>query len=238
MPTLHSFSRTKIELFNLCPRCFYLDTRMGISHPPGFPFSINNAVDSLLKKEFDACREEGVVHPFVKNMGVDLIPFSHPNMDKWRSNRSGIRTTYRNYEFWGAIDDLWVDADGKLYVVDYKATASSIPVSALDKPHHQVYKRQIELYQWMFKSEGFEVSDTPYFYYCTGNSAADFFGGKIDFTVHLLPHKGEHQWIPSLLDNLISVFESDQLPESNAECKYCTYHTKRNSYEQPNRSSS
>ena len=46
-------SRTKIELFTGCPRCFFLDRRLGISRP-GFPaFTLNNAVDYLLKKEFD-----------------------------------------------------------------------------------------------------------------------------------------------------------------------------------------
>jgi hypothetical protein len=46
-------SRSKVQLFLDCPRCFYLDVRLGIKRPPGFPFSLNSAVDALLKKEFD-----------------------------------------------------------------------------------------------------------------------------------------------------------------------------------------
>ena len=48
----YKISRTKIDLFLNCPRCFYLDRRLGVSHPPGFPFSLNSAVDRLLKKEY------------------------------------------------------------------------------------------------------------------------------------------------------------------------------------------
>ena len=46
-------SRSKIDLFLECPRCFYLDVVKKIKRPPGFPFNLNNAVDMLLKKEFN-----------------------------------------------------------------------------------------------------------------------------------------------------------------------------------------
>ena len=230
----HSFSRTKIELFHQCPKCFYLDTKLGVSHPPSFPFSINNAVDALLKKEFDYYRRKQEVHHIVKSQGINLIPFNHDMMDAWRSNKKGIRAQYKGYKFWGAIDDLWTDDMGRIYVVDYKATAGQHPVDALDKAHHPAYKRQIELYQWMFKTAGFDVADTAYFYYCTGNSSAPYFNGKVEFTTHVLAHKGNHDWIEPLLDQLISIYESNTLPESSSDCKYCSYTDKRIKNEQTN----
>jgi hypothetical protein len=42
--------------------------------------------------------------------------------------------------FFGAIDDLWVDADGLHYVVDYKATSKKDEVS-LDADWQGGYKR-------------------------------------------------------------------------------------------------
>ena len=44
-------SRSKIDLFLNCPKCFYFDRRLGVGQPPGYPFSLNSAVDKLLKKE-------------------------------------------------------------------------------------------------------------------------------------------------------------------------------------------
>ena len=44
----YRLSRTKLENFLNCPRCFYLDRRLGVGQPPGFPFNINSAVDELL----------------------------------------------------------------------------------------------------------------------------------------------------------------------------------------------
>ena len=46
-------SRSKIELFTECQRCFWLETVKGIKRPNTAPFLINAAVDQLLKSEFD-----------------------------------------------------------------------------------------------------------------------------------------------------------------------------------------
>jgi len=59
---LFKISRTKIDLFLNCPKCFYLDRRLGINQPPSFPFSLNAAVDLLLKKEF-ICLSKALIVP-------------------------------------------------------------------------------------------------------------------------------------------------------------------------------
>ena len=46
-------SRSKVDLFLECRRCFYIDRKKGTGRPPSFPFNLNNAVDQLLKDEFD-----------------------------------------------------------------------------------------------------------------------------------------------------------------------------------------
>lgn len=35
-------SRSKIDLFLQCPRCFYYDRKLGVGRPPGFPFATLN----------------------------------------------------------------------------------------------------------------------------------------------------------------------------------------------------
>ena len=67
-------SRSKVELFLSCPRCFYLDRRLGISRPASFPFNLNSAVDTLLKAEFDQYREAREPHPYMTEAGLDAIP--------------------------------------------------------------------------------------------------------------------------------------------------------------------
>ena len=68
-------SRSKIDLFLACPRCFYLDRRLGVGRPPGFPYNLNSAVDALLKKEFDFHRAQQTQHPLMGAYGIDAVPF-------------------------------------------------------------------------------------------------------------------------------------------------------------------
>src|SRR3989338_8412960 len=77
-------SRSKIDLFLECQRCFYLDRRLGVARPPGFPFNLNSAVDTLLKKEFDIHRAAGSSHPLMDHYGVDAVPYQNEKMDEWR----------------------------------------------------------------------------------------------------------------------------------------------------------
>src|SRR5471030_3069327 len=88
--TAFKVSRSKIELFTQCPRCFWLDVRLKIKRPDGPPFSINKAVDELFKKEFDVYRAKGEPHPIMVDNWVKAIPFSHSDLDKWRQNFVGV----------------------------------------------------------------------------------------------------------------------------------------------------
>ncbi|MCP5089601.1 MAG: hypothetical protein GY949_01620, partial [Gammaproteobacteria bacterium] len=73
-------SRSKIDLFVECPRCFYIDRRLGTGRPPGYPFNLNSAVDTLLKSEFDQHRVAGTAHPLQAAYGLDAIPAPHDDI--------------------------------------------------------------------------------------------------------------------------------------------------------------
>src|SRR5690242_14878276 len=77
-------SRSKVDLFLNCPRCFYLDRRLGIGQPPGYPFNLNSAVDALLKREFDGYRDRQEAHPYILANKIDAIPFKHDRLEEWR----------------------------------------------------------------------------------------------------------------------------------------------------------
>ena len=87
-------SRSKIELFIQCPKCFYLDRRLGVGRPPSYPYTLNRAVDTLLKKEFDLLRKNAEAHPLMKTYGIDAIPVQHQMLDEWRNNFKGIAEYY------------------------------------------------------------------------------------------------------------------------------------------------
>jgi RecB family exonuclease len=152
-------SRSRVERFIECPRCFWLENVARVPRPSGPPFSLNIAVDHLLKNEFDRYRESGKVPPRLAAAGIDLVPCAHPDLHRWRSNFKGVRVQHAatGLTFFGAIDDLWRGPDGLHHVVDYKATSKAEEVS-LDADWQVAYKRQAEFYQWLLRGEGLKVS--------------------------------------------------------------------------------
>lgn len=218
-------SRSKIDLFVECPRCFYIDNKLGTARPPGYPFSLNSAVDALLKKEFDIHRAGGTAHPLQSAYGLDVIPFSHPKMDIWRENFKGIdyRHEATGFTVSGAVDDVWAQPDGELVIVDYKSTSKDERIEALDKAWHDGYKRQMEVYQWLFRRNGFRVSDTGYFVYANASKDRAAFDGKLEFEVTLVPHKGDDSWVEGTLLKIKETLDSPDLPAPGAACDYCIY---------------
>lgn len=218
-------SRSKIDLFLNCPRCFYLDRKLGVGRPPGFPFSLNSAVDALLKKEFDIHRTNQTTHPLMKTYGIEAVPFEHEKMDEWRDSlRRGIQHLHTgvNLLITGGVDDVWVHSNGELMIVDYKATSKSGEVS-LDADWQIGYKRQMEVYQWLFRKNGFQVSDTGYFVYCNGDADKEAFDGKLEFDVKIIPYQGNDSWIDGTVVDMKKCLNADTIPDARENCDYCCY---------------
>ena len=218
-------SRSKIDLFFECPRCFYYDRRLGIGRPPGFPFSLNSAVDHLLKLEFDIHRAKGIKHPLIEKYGVDALPVAHEDLNKWRENFVGMQYLHKptNLLITGAIDDLWQNSKGEYIIVDYKATSKDGDIVALDKEWQDGYKRQMEIYQWLFRQSGFKVSDTGYFVYCNGKKDRKAFDGKLDFDVTLIAYKGNDNWVDETIKEAYKCLNQNKIPEASPKCDYCSY---------------
>jgi hypothetical protein len=226
-------SRSKIDLFLECPRCFYLDNKLGVKRVPGFPFSINSAVDYLLKQEFDGHRAKGEQHPLQKEYGIDARPVAHEALDEWRRNFGGVRYLHQPTGFLvtGAIDDLWINGQGEYLVVDYKATAKDEAVKALDQEWQNGYKRQMEVYQWLLRRNGLLVSNLGYFVYCTGKMDRQAFDKRIDFDVNLIEHRGDDSWVEKTLLAIKKCLDDETIPESGNGCDHCAYWQARKEFE-------
>lgn len=217
-------SRSKIQDFLNCPRCFYLDRRCGTGQPGSLPFTLNMAVDTLLKKEFDSYRAGGKPHPLMIENGIDAIPFSHPELDEWRMNLKGVQFFHEptNFIITGAVDDLWINQAGELIVVDYKATSTSKEIS-LDEEYRRSYKNQMEIYQWLLRQKGFQVAQTGYFVYCNGDDSKASFEGRLEFSIVVLPYKGSDFWVEKTLFAIRKCLESNDFPDSSKTCGFCQY---------------
>lgn len=227
----NKLSRSKIELFVDCPRCFYLDRKLGIKRPPSLPFNLNNAVDQLLKNEFDLYRHERTPHPLMVHAKVDAVPYAHPQLDQWRENFKGIEYMHAptNFLLTGAIDDIWETPEGELIIVDYKATSKMSKVNRLSHVH-QAYLRQMDIYRWLFMQCGFKVAGKGYFVYCNGIKNKANFNRHIEFEVHLIAYEGRVDWIEPVLFDIYSCLSQTKIPNPGVNCPYCKYALEAKAY--------
>ena len=224
----YKLSRSRIENFSKCKRCFYLEEKLGVKKPDSFPFNLNNAVDQLLKDEFDSYRGTKNNHPYLIESSIDAKPYDHPDIEIWRTRNKGIGINLKelNLYIYGLVDDVWINTkNDKLIIADYKATSKKGDVT-IDAPWQISYKRQIEIYQWLFRQNGFDVDDMSYFVYCNGIKDSKVFDNCLNFEVKILPYKADDSWVNPALEEIKSCLDDDEIPKQSDSCDYCAYNKK------------
>jgi len=219
-------SRSKIDFYLECPRCFYLDNVLGTKRP-GFPsFNLNIAVDELFKKEFDVHRNAGTKHPIIEKYGLDAVPFQHDHMDIWRDPFVGISHTHQptGLVVSGGVDDIWITPENKLIIVDYKSTSKEGKIVALgDSPWEMQYTRQLGIYRWLLEQNGFLVEETGYLVYANASKSEPGFNNTLVFETTLIPVKTDTGWIDPALQDIKTCLERKDLPSSGPTCEFCPY---------------
>lgn len=219
-------SRSKIDFFFECPRCFWVDNKLGTKRP-GFPsFNLNIAVDELFKKEFDVHRVAGSAHPIMQKYGIDAVPFAHKNMDMWRDPFVGIEhiEPETGLTVSGGVDDIWVKPDGSLIIVDYKSTSKEGSITALsDSPWDKQYTRQLGVYRWLLEQNGFTVDTTGYLVYANASKDEAGFDDKLVFETTLVPVETDVAWILPALRDIKACLDSGNIPATGHSCEFCPY---------------
>lgn len=219
-------SRSKIDFFIECPRCFYLDNKLGTKRPSFPSFNLNIAVDELFKKEFDLHRKAKTPHPIMEKYKVDAIPFLHENMDMWRDPFVGLehKEPETGLTVSGGVDDIWETKDKTLIIVDYKATSKTGSITELsDSPWDQQYKRQLGVYRWLLEQNGFNVETKGYLVYANASKEPETFDDKLVFETTLVSVETDTDWILPTLQAAKKCLDSSELPPTGQACEFCPY---------------
>ena len=238
----YELSRSKVEDFHRCRACFWLERARGVKFPgmPGFNLNINT--DVLLKRDFERYRQKQEPHPFMVMYGLDhLVPFAHEDMERWENsmhfgaaNHFNALHEETNILFGGGLDDVWQNREtGELHIVDYKSTAQGVngpkkepqPVD-LEGPWKIGYKRQIDMYQWVMRQKGYEVSNTGYFVYVDGQHWGidgmfdeDPSQATMKFSATLLPYEGDDGWVDDALRRIKELLLRPDCPTHAEVCE-------------------
>ena len=206
--------------------------RFGIKSPDFHPYTLNSAVDVLLKKEFDIYRLSQEPHPLMQEYGIDGYPYFHPKLEIWRENFKGMEyfDPETNFIICGALDDIWLVRNQGLAIVDYKSTSSGRDHS-IESGYWTSFKRQDEIYQWLLKKQVLSEPVSPFAYFVLANGRKDLerFDKTLNFTLKLFSFRGDDSWVQDAIWQIHACLHKTQLPDSATSCEYCAY--RRKAYE-------
>ena len=231
----YELSRSRVENFVKCPACFYLQQVKGVQYPKIPGFNINEATDILLKRDFDRFR--GIsTHPFLEKRGLGhLIPYQHDDFELWTQSlhfgaEGRMNTVHEetHLKIGGGLDDVWLNTKtNQLHIVDYKSTSqkSADKQISLNGPWKAAYKRQMDLYVWVMRRKGFDVSDVGYFLYCDGDRFSDysFLGDEradMQFKMSLIEYQVDQSWIEPTLKDIKGCLDSPAVPDHAGNCEF------------------
>lgn len=209
----------KLALPGHCPRCFWLQLRMGFR----LPFQVFPGIFSSLDSHQKRCIHEyfrlhGVLPSWLQSFG-DLrepVPVPHHSKFQLLDEETSVLLT-------GAPDDVYRRGDGSLFIADYKTAKATEGQDAL----LPLYVVQLNAYGYLAERLGMgRVTGLGLVYFepltetDNINSRLSVHGFDLGFSAHAVHVELTSAQIPLLLRRTREVFDSSEPPPS-PRCKDC-----------------
>lgn len=229
------FSWATIKLFQRCKRCFYNQEKLSVRFDglENRLYGLEKAAETLLKREFDQCRNLQKPHPIMEDSHA-IKPLRHKKIDVWRcaydttadryGKRGGIRfyNPWENWTVYGGVDDVWLSQSNELIVVDYKSSSNG--------KIYPEYEQQIAFYAWIFRKMNYSVSSIGYILMYQPNMNRDALEWQLNFQPTLHPIDIDDSWVEPTIREALACLASDDIPDpgssainKNKTCELCHY---------------
>ncbi|MCG2694199.1 PD-(D/E)XK nuclease family protein [Candidatus Parcubacteria bacterium] len=208
-----------LNLFNDCPKCFWLHHRQNLKRPSGpFP-SLPGGMDNVIKKYFDKYRgKKDGLPPEIKGEVKGVLMPDLELMNKWRDWRTGPQ--YKDKEtgavLFGALDDCVIDGD-EYVVLDYK-TRGYPPGSLEDSQRY--YGTQMDAYALMLWANGYKVARHAYLVYFFPRDVKK--GGVVNFNIEVKKIEVSPKRVQRLFVEAVRCLEGPQ-PAHHTGCPFCNW---------------
>lgn len=205
-----------------CQSCFWVDNHF--RKAPMLPLLLNSAMDSILKSRYDRYRADDTFPPEMLELEkLGIKPFKDlEQLNNWRENKTALQIVDEKVGFVlsGKIDDVLVEADGRLIPADYKSSGNA---PAEDKQKY--YADQLAAYGLMFSKAGHQVSDRAYLLHYFVKDKSD--GAlEVKFDSHLDLVKVDLKAIEQKLTDMVTLLNMP-FPGYNVSCDKCAYYMGR-----------
>ncbi|HOW58307.1 MAG TPA: PD-(D/E)XK nuclease family protein [Candidatus Omnitrophota bacterium] len=212
-----ALSPSALNLFKDCSRCFWLEKVRGIKRPRGIFPSLPGGMDRIIKLYFDAYRAKGTLPPELQIGHFDGVSLydNLPQLERWRSWRTGLEFHENGNLLSGAFDDLLVKGD-RYIPFDYKTKGS--PTSEEDATKY--YQTQLDCYALMLDANGLKTIGYGFLLYYSPKIVLE--QGHVDFEIQPIKIETNTERAKELFRRAIAVL-SEPAPKASAKCEYCTW---------------
>ena len=218
-------SRTKIDLFFECRRCFFLDQKIGIRRPHGTPLVLNNRIVEDFKKELNICRTEKNIHHKVKELNKNFIPASYNKLEDWKSSFKGVtfHDNSTNLLIYGVIDDVWWNRSTN--------KNHSVVIKSNSKKNHMSYEniwpgywRQLSLYSYLLSKNLLSMSSTGILVFINTPTSIGKMESRNNSNLNIFEKILDFDWIEPTIKEISKTLNNETPPEGSKKCKYCNYY--------------
>lgn len=212
-----------LNLFQECPRCFWLHFNKRVQRPRGIFPSLPGGMDLVIKKYFD--QHQGELPPEIDGSVEGILMQDLNLLNKWRNWRTGLRYLDKELdaELFGALDDCLVD--GEHYIpLDFKTRGSGPKEGDSEK----YYQTQLDSYSLLLNENGYTTKDFGYLiYYFPLDVGED---EVVTFNTQVLKVGTDPNRARNVFVDAVKLLH-DPIPNKNSDCEYCQWISDRLSYE-------
>jgi hypothetical protein len=217
-------SPSKLNLFQDCPLCFWLQEVKGIHRPEGPKSTLPSGMDLLIKKYFDKYRAMGKMPPEIEGKVQGKLLADQDLLKKWRFWGTGLKFEDKklNAVLYGALDECFVESDSSsdsgqvFYIpVDYKTRGF-----ALKEDSFSYYQTQLDCYTLLLESAGYKHLSFGYLIYYIPEIVEE--NGIVKFRIDLQKIETDPQRGYKIFSQAVECLRGPQ-PLSHSECKFCSW---------------
>lgn len=222
---LIQLSASTLSLFKECPRCFWLQLKMGIHRPQTIFPSLPGGMDSVIKIYFDQFRGTKIGLPPELRGKVDgKLLDDQALLNEWRVRTGGLRYFHKelNTKLMGLLDDCLVD-QGAYMPLDYKTRGW-----APKEDTSNFYEHQVDIYEWLLKENGYETKGLAYLVYYHPIEVRE--GGLVQFEITTKKMQTDVHRARKLFEEAAMLLTTAKAPKAHSACTFCSWGAHQEEY--------
>lgn len=215
-------SKSSLEVFKSCPKCFWLDKNAKLKRVDGIKASIMGGIDDSMKGVADHHALTNTPAPY-----LSAFPGARPFADRdrlkkfmtWRTFQAEVQAGKHEALIWGNIDDLIEWPDGRVSPWDFKSNGTKRDWDEYTAKYNSL---QGDMYDILLPAQGLVTTGDAYFTY----SWPIVVNGVMVFEFETVKIAVDKSRALLVIEGAMDCLLGSE-PDANPSCDYCNYVAKR-----------